>query len=513
MIAVNPSKLSPHNLLPVSQVGNVFASFFPYLFQWIHTPRDKRDWHTETKYPLSARTLWDKHQDSRQIIGVRFGDLTEYCMIDIDRNSPNHPLNSIANFDRILKACYAIGLDGSILIRSSASEGVHIYFPLEDKVKTFSLACGLRKTLEEHGFELASGILETFPNTKSYNSEYTGHRLPLQDGSYICRDDVSPITNSVERFVDLWMARSECNDLEKLTEFCDAARAAYKPKFINTKKLNDWRAELETTIEQGWTGHKQTNSLLFKIAEYGRVFLGYTDIDRLCKYVTDTALEANGFRQFSNHVFDLLQRARDWSKWVFEHRFPMQSKEGKQIVITGIREKKKAETIQRIRDAANTISDRTNDDLTIKKLANAIAKMAGCSLATLYKNLSLWHPDYKDTVTANFIDSEPDLALANQLQETAKSESQHTVTQTHYEVFAMGSSPEESSKFATPPFQAAPQPTAAPPRRPSFFVQTEIKLLEGKIAMKLTGRTTADELREVEDLRARILVLKRSLLE
>jgi len=514
MIAVKPSKLSSHNLLPVSQVGNVFSSFFPYLFKWIYTPRDKRDWHTETRYPLSARTLWDKHQDKRQIIGVRFGEFTEYCMIDIDRKSPNHPLNSIANYDRILQACFAIGLDSSIIIRSSGSEGIHIYFPLEEKVKTFSLACGLRKTLEDHGLEVASGILETFPNTKTFNSEYKAHRLPLQDGSYICRNDVSPITNSVERFVDLWMSRSECNDLDKLTEFCQLARENFKPKFANCKKINQWQEELEIAISQGWTGKSQTNSLLFRIAEYGRVFLGYTDLDKLIQYVADTALQSNGFKQFSNHLKDLLDRSADWCKWIFEHRYPMQSKEGKQTMTTGIREKKKIETVQRIRDAANSIGDRTNgDEPSIKKLANAIAKSANCSLATLYKNLSLWHPDYKDTVTANFIDSQPDLIIANQLQETATNQALSMVTHSAYEGLEHAPNPQESLKFATPPLQPISTAPNTPKQRPNFFTHTEIKLLEAKVFARLAGRTTAEDLREVEDLRARILVLKRSLQE
>ena len=192
----------------------------------------------------------------------------------------------------------------------------------------------------------------------------------------------------------------------------------------------------------------------------------------------------------------------------------MQSKEGKQAVTTGIRERKKAEAIQRIRDAANTLSDRNGDALGVKELANRIAKQARCSLATLYKNLSLWHPDYKDTVTANFIDSQADLAVANQLQETATNQSQHIVTQNHYEVLGHGSTPDESSKFASAPSQPS-QPAYAPaaPRRLSFFTETEIKLLEGKIAARLMGRPSADDLREIEDLRAKILTLRRSLQE
>lgn len=522
MIALKPSKLAPANLLPLSSVGSEFCSKFPYLFNWIYTPRDKRDWHTETRYPLTGRTLWEKHQDNRQIVGVRFGDETNYCMIDIDRKSPNHPLNSTANFDKILQACDSIGLHEYILIRSSASSGLHIYFPLPSAIATFSLACGLRYALEAHRLEIASGILETFPNTKSYNSEYNAHRLPLQDGSYIVRfnakelTNLATLTNSVERFNDTWKSNSQWQDFELLSKSCVTARQLHKPKsYTNNKRLNDWKSELETIISDGWTGEGQTNSLLFKLCEYARVFLGYTDITKIVNYVTEKATQMNGFNQFCGHKTDLLKRVRDWSKWVFDHRFPMQDKKVGEEVTTGIRVKNRQEKLQRIKDAANSLSDRYGDSLTIRERAKHIANSANVSVQTLYENLALWHPEHKVTVTANYLETEQYFTPVSQEPETVQSQSPSIVTEKPYEVFESASNPVNPLKFETTPFQPSAEGFASsietiqqPLKNQDFFKNIKIKLLEAKIASRRLGRITVEVLQEIEAIQREIDTLK-----
>lgn len=507
-----PAKLQPKALLPESSIGNTFASFFPYYFNWIYSPSNKIAWHTETRYPLTPRTLWEKHQDSRQIIGVRFGNLTEYAMIDIDRKSPYHPFNSISNYDTILKAMSSIGLNGSICIRSSGSEGIHLYFPLEYQVNTFKLACAMRYALEAHRLEIANATLETFPNTKGYDCEYNAHRLPLQNGSYILRDDFVPLTNKVERFIDRWFDVASCQDLELLLDQMAIAKNLHKPKFANNAKLNDWRQELESIISTGWQSKGETNQIVFKVCEYARVFLGYSDLTKLVNWVTDKVTQMNGFNQHCQHKHDILKRVRDWSKWVLDHRFPMQDKKSKEDITVKKREAQREETLQRIKEVANSLYDRHGHSLTIRAMAQAIAKQAHCSVATLYDHLALWHPEHRDTVTANTIDSTAELQAVTLQQETAKNESQTAVTQTHYEVLELGSSNQKSLKFAASTFEPLPHAVAsqpvAPPKNPSFFANIKIGLLESKIAHRRSGRIDANVLLEIESLESEIREIK-----
>lgn len=513
-----PSKLQPQALLPESSTGNRFASFFPYYFNWIFSPSNKISWHTETRYPLTPRTLWEKHQDTKQIIGVRFGKLTEYVMLDIDRKSPYHPFNSAANYDTILKAMSSIGLNGSICVRSSGSEGIHLYFPLEYSVNSFGLACAVRYALEAHRLEIANGTLETFPNTKGYDCEYNAHRLPLQNGSYILRDDFVPLTNKIERFVDRWLDLAEEQDLELLLDQIAIAKSLHKPKFATSGKLNDWRQELESILQTGWTSKGETNQILFKVCEYARVFLGFNDLTKLINWVTDKVTQLNGFNQHCQHKHDLLKRVRDWSKWVMNHRFPMQDRKEKEVVTVKKREAQREETLQRIKDIANSLYDRNAASLTIRELAQTIAKQAHCSIKTLYNHLALWHPEHRDMVTANTIDSTAELQAVTLYQETAKNEAVSVVTQNPYEVLGHGSNNANSSNFENRAFQPVAdgfeathqtiQTPPKPPNNPSFFANIKIKLLESKIANRRSGRISAEVLLEIEKMEDEIRQIK-----
>ena len=496
-----PEKLQPNRLLPVSAIGNTFSSFFPYLFNWIYKPRDKTEWKTEIKYPLSSRTLWEKHQDSRQIVGVRFGSQTEYCMIDIDRKSPNHPANSIANFDRVIQACYSIGLQEHILIRSSGSEGLHLYFPLEHQINTFNLACGLKYALESHRLEVANGILETFPNTKSFDSEYNAHRLPLQDASYILRRDLYPVNNSIEQFCSKWIDYAECQDLPLLIEQCAIARSLYKPKYSKAGKLNDWQAELELILSQGWSGTGRTNDLLHKIAQYGRVFEGYTDINQLIDWATNKALHLTGFDRFCNHKHNLLKRVTDWAKWVFDHNFPINDKKAGEKMKYTSKESRYQEYRERIRITAIEVMNDEQTNSTIRSIAGALAKRCKTSLRRLYENADLWHPEHMALVTVAEPTLEPQKSPAAQYSKFIETQTQSAVTDIPYEVLGNGSNHQESSNFAAPPFEAT---TAIA----KILQATKIKLLEDQIKIRRSGRLDLMVYREIEQLNQELARLK-----
>ncbi len=102
--------------------------------------------------------------------------------IDIDRDSPHHPGQTPSALATLRLALETIGLYRTVLIRSSHSEGLHLYIPLPAAVPTFGLACALKQCLEAQGFTLAPGQFEIFPNCKSYAipgsyTEYNAHRL------------------------------------------------------------------------------------------------------------------------------------------------------------------------------------------------------------------------------------------------------------------------------------------------------------------------------------------------
>ena len=164
-------------LYPANPNAKNFFSYFAHHWDFIVAPSGTKNWQTITDYKLQPRVLWRKFQDLKQILGVRFGNSTRYGMVDIDRGSSLHFLSNPQAFQDLCTAFEQIGLRRYVVIFSSLSEGLHIYFPLPEQVNTFNLACALRMAVESSGFKIKGGQLELFPNTKTYKKNHRGNNF------------------------------------------------------------------------------------------------------------------------------------------------------------------------------------------------------------------------------------------------------------------------------------------------------------------------------------------------
>ena len=175
--------------LPGDPTGNQLCQIFgrqPWDFILSNAPKlpqGKPAWRTVTDYPLRPRVLWEHWQDPNQLIGVRFDDQTHYGLIDIDAGSPYCTPEAIADIKAALET---IGITRTLLLRSSWSNGLHLYIPLPEPVKTFDLAVTLQSCLTAQDLQIAKGTLEIFPNPKPYRSEE--HTSELQSlTNLVCR--------------------------------------------------------------------------------------------------------------------------------------------------------------------------------------------------------------------------------------------------------------------------------------------------------------------------------------
>jgi hypothetical protein len=268
---------------PHEPLGQKLCQTFPYRWQCILSEnRPDVQWRTVTKYAMRPRNLWRYWKDESQLIGVRFDQTTNYGLIDIDRQSIYHPLNDPQALRRLLAALETIGICRTILIRSSWSEGLHIYIPLPVPIATFGLALALKQCLEAQEFTIAPNQLETFPNCKAWAKpgtyiEYNAHRLPLQpaSGSLLLDDDLQPISDDLGRFFEQWDIAATGQDLPALKDAITVARLNNRTKrYRHPSIVEDWLTDLRTEIDQGWTAHGQTNHLLKTIGCYGVVFDG-----------------------------------------------------------------------------------------------------------------------------------------------------------------------------------------------------------------------------------------------
>jgi hypothetical protein len=424
-------KLAP---LPTDPIGARFCQIFNHPWNFITAPvpaaEEKSQWTTENRYPLMPRNLWAMYKDPDRLLGLRFGGETRYALIDIDKDSLYHPDNNLENFRLVLGAAENIGLCRYMLVRSSESGGLHVYFFLPEPVPTFGLACALKFALLDEGLQQRSGQLEIFPNVKAYNknkpTNYNAHRLPLQAGSYLLDCDCQPVTNDLSHFLDVAQMHTTKQDMEELKEAIAVAVPRQKATSYNRSalgKAQEWKQHLESRISQGWTGSAQTNDLLSDIVCYGIVWK-HLSSSALINYVVETATNAPGYREYCSHQHQIRQRAAEWVQVTESNQFYTPYRSFPQRLATycetygevansgaannvvpfhnAINEERSAMAMERVKSAIAHLQATNTLPSAATKRALAIAQTTKAlfgttvSKTTLHKPnyLPLWHPKY-----------------------------------------------------------------------------------------------------------------------
>ena len=488
--------LEANTLTTTELVAQTFASFFPYSWKFIYAKNvdrtSKPEWKTENRYPITGRRLYDYWADPDTLIGVRFDSQTEYAMLDIDKGSPYHPHNNHEKFKTVLQALEEIGLVRPLIVQSSHSEGLHIYYPLWQDVSSFGIACAIKSCLQKNNCEIAAGVIESFPNTKKYDSEYNGHRLPLQTGSYLLNNDLQIIGRDLNQFVETWLTIQEHQDLDLLKQAIAQAQLNYQPPKDNRKTIQ-WREDLEQQIQQGWTGKGQSNQLLYIIGKYARIFLGCEEDEAIAEYISKTARSAAGFMKYCGDIKRLDQKAKDIAKWCMKNHFPWGSKKATQTDSESEQEnpevqkaQKQAERLERIRTSVNELNKTGEMPETIRGMAQAIAKAAKVSVETLYAHKELWHPEFTETSNSpNINNSTPSTTTIAEPSKQAETQTDRTVTEKAlYKALGCAETHprgQELPKFADVDFQVATDlPQLAQKTSDPMWIETHGRLSQPK---------------------------------
>ena len=418
-------KLKP--LPPADSKSQHFLKYFNHPWGYIYAPAltgEKPYWQTESRYPLQPRNLWKQYLNPNVLLGLRFGKYTRYVVLDIDINSPLHPTNDFIAYNGALAALKEIGLHEPVVITSSDSGGLHVYYFFSEELPTFSVACALKFALLDRGLEIKQGQLETFPNVKTWvaskPSNYNAIRLPLQVGSNVHDGCLHPYTNDLERFLDDADSSALAQDYQTLFQALKAARKRqnilYQP--VSSIAAEIWRMDLEQRIAEGWTDYGQTNELLKDIACYGIVFRALAD-ETLVNYIVETAITSPGYHEFCRHQHNIVQRAREWAACCEgfytpypsipnrkrNYRQQFDSDDIANNIVDGrpnLNFEKQQQTIERIGKIVAHLEKASELPLTKAQRATAIIATSkqlygvGVSKSTLHKPeyLPLWHPNH-----------------------------------------------------------------------------------------------------------------------
>ncbi len=297
----------------------------------------KPRWRTNRKYRLTRGEFVKRYSDELNLLGVSFGTTTRYFMLDIDRGSQYHPDNDSKAYQKLLQLLEQIGIVRVDLIRSSHSQGIHIYGCLPKSVSTIRLATLLHVTFIDAGIKISKGQLECFPNPKPYGEKgyftyYNPHRLPLQpnSGSLLLDEDGEILLNAEnlthESMVAGFLARTalsaQAQDMVLLNRLMDTCYAKYTSnkgiaKYQQhhkdyTEVAREWKENLELTIQTiGWTDYGQTNTLLPNFIAYGVVFLGLKG-EELKNCLHELIQLAPGYHQYCRHKHEIKSVIKDW---------------------------------------------------------------------------------------------------------------------------------------------------------------------------------------------------------
>jgi len=389
-------KADRRNIQPADPIAREFiAPFCENPYRWIE--KIANDWVTNNKYPISPYQLWEKHQDPNCFVGVRHGNQTTYVGFDLDKNSPYHPNQDETAIARIKAALESIGIVRSLNVRSSNSGGLHIYFPLPEKVNTFKLACVISSALASNGFKIENGKLEIFPNVKAFDAQYNGLRLPLQQGGAIVDDDGNYISNDIGLWVSMWKTAAAGQDIGLLKR---SLKNAKKPKIGNASNIKGnaakYRADLIAMIENGWEPDS-TQNLVRVIAQLHYIFDGITDLQELTTAIAATAKTTKGFYEYSQHTHEIEKVARNWAKWIIDN--PKYSPYGSRADIEKSSPKEpKVSRLDAVKQALIDLLSEMGDLAfsTTRQLTDHLCKALKTSKETLYKIQELWQPLLKN---------------------------------------------------------------------------------------------------------------------
>lgn len=391
-----------------------FVALWPWRFDYIWAthvpPGTKPQWHTADDYPLSDRKLLS----GDKLYGVRFGKTTQYLMIDIDMGSAYHPKQDPHAIRRICRALEPLGLVENIIVSSSYSGGLHIYFPFFQPIVSWQLAGAANYFLLRAGFLVQNGLLELFPNPRPWingttKGTYAAHRLPMQEGSYLLDDSYYPIFSDRDCFTQRWNHCLLRNDPDRKKIEWAANKDKEKRKRSLTYKAQKFLNDLNADIEVGWSGGGQTNALLGRLALRAYVFgelLGYEE-KNLTETVYQQAMGLPGFAEYCGHKLDLMDRCEEWARSVqkcsryypYGGNKPSASQAESHIEVVKWNHWLENRARDRVRFAiAHHLNLGTWPTATAARIAAlqqwGVDQGEGFSVQTLYRHRDLWHPDF-----------------------------------------------------------------------------------------------------------------------
>ncbi|MBC7883411.1 MAG: hypothetical protein H7Y37_19145, partial [Anaerolineae bacterium] len=225
-----------------------------------------------------------------------------------------------------------------LIVRSSDSKGLHVYYPIPITVSSYYLSKTAQHALESAGFKLSSGQLELFPNAKRYDPDgrtsFRAHRLPLLKGSFLLHPQTfEPYSNTLSDFLSAWNLCSENQDSDQLitsiAQTKEREKAHRRSRYQRGRSRSKEGSNLYDLSHLRWSGAGQTNDLLGYATWDGYAFQGLRTEESLSAWVVEWARNAPGYEEYCDHKYEIDRRCRDWARSILSRSYKPRRREGK----------------------------------------------------------------------------------------------------------------------------------------------------------------------------------------
>lgn len=346
-------------------------------------PKQDDEWKQLPVNYRNSRKTFERYFHGYQsdcLLGLHFGFETNRLVLDLDSRSQYHPHNATERFNHLLLVLEdELNLCGLVIVRSSKSGGLHLYYPLPKPRRSKTVYRAVLQVLEKHNFDVRDGQIEIFPKVDHQGKSLQGLRLPLQTGSYLLDPlTLEPISQHPDEFLSKIRDAKPLNaDAFQLPKETGSAYWQPLPKF---------------------TQYGQTNEIMGQMANIGHLLHGHADIPSLAQWMRHKVPQLEGYQQFasadSKYRLENKSWCDEWAKSHFKSTYNFQQKRrATEVGYHTARSTATQERLSRVVSLLSTMYFLNPSERTLKAAIQSKSKELfgiGFSERTLQKYKSLW---------------------------------------------------------------------------------------------------------------------------
>ena len=226
---------------------------------------------------------------------------TLWACVDIDTGSRYHPASDHGEgLEPVLASLRSAGLKYPIEFQSSHSTGIHLWYALAEPVNSWQLAKSLDAAAKNAKLQVNDGVLELFPNLRSYNSAFKCIRAPLSGEGNAFWVHGLDLDDSLAVFRHLFINASGHNKFTPVE--LESQSVSHSSSYTGAKNgNNNDLLSIRRRLKEGFTAIGQTNEIQLFARIIARCDEGIDNVPDLRRRLIELVASAPGYGRYCQH--------------------------------------------------------------------------------------------------------------------------------------------------------------------------------------------------------------------